>query len=322
MNQQIAKNTQQTIINKQLQQLVIDKVNEYTCGLEVVDSIHYHHIGHSLKNASVYKSVKIPDNITGITVCVVNTDKNMYCSLTICSKKDKNFNRRLGVYYALRSFLASDLSKCSATYLFPNNDIQSVADKYKAEDPTTKLNKENLFVKALIANAFYNKNIFENKLKNEVTYTKQLEKQILEDLKKQDIYVEQVAHFRPLISSQIVSEENTTEPTFLGFYPSSKIHSMNKDIATKMTKNILVSATGGFTVTFFKTPKDKNKYIISLANCSSKDVFSRSEGRFQSLLNYIQNKKNSVYQMTVNEGEDVFEKFTTTLKNTVMPNLK
>ena len=115
MNPQISKNIQQTIVNKELQQLVLNKVNEYTCGLEVVDSIHYHHIGHSLKNASVYKSVKIPDNILGVTICVVNTDKNMYCSLTICSKKEKSFNRRVGVYHALRSFLSSDLSKCSAS---------------------------------------------------------------------------------------------------------------------------------------------------------------------------------------------------------------
>ena len=59
MDTQRIKNIQQTIVNKNLQQLVINKVNEYTQGLEVVDSIHYHHIGHTLKNASVYKSVKI-----------------------------------------------------------------------------------------------------------------------------------------------------------------------------------------------------------------------------------------------------------------------
>lgn len=318
MNPQVAKNIQQTIVNKQLQQLVIDKVNEYTCGLEVIDSIHYHHIGHSLKNASVYKSVKIPDGLTGITVCVVNTDKNMYCSLTICSKKDKNFNRKLGVYHSLRSFLASNLSKCSATYLFPNNDIQSIADTYKAKDPTTKLNKENLFVKALIANAFYNKNIFENKLKNELKYTKKLEKEIIKELKKQEIFVEQVSHFRPVVSFENVGDNIKSDLTF---HPTSSLKSFIEECSSKNTK-VDIPSKGGFTVTFLKKAKDKDKYIVSLATCSPKDVFSRAEGRFQSLVNYLQNKNKFIYQITVNEGEDVFEKFTTTLKNTVMPNLK
>lgn len=318
MNPQVAKNIQQTIVNKQLQQLVIDKVNEYTCGLEVIDSIHYHHIGHSLKNASVYKSVKIPEGLTGITVCVVNTDKNMYCSLTICSKKDKNFSRKLGVYHSLRSFLASNLSKCSATYLFPNNDIQSIADTYKAKDPTTKLNKENLFVKALIANAFYNKNIFENKLKNEVKYTKKLEKEIIKEFKKQEIFVEQVSHFRPVVSFENVGDNIKSDLTF---HSTSSLKSFIKECSSKNTK-VDIPSKGGFTVTFLKKAKDKDKYIVSLATCSPKDVFSRAEGRFQSLVNYLQNKNKFIYQITVNEGEDVFEKFTTTLKNTVMPNLK
>ena len=127
-----------------------------------------------------------------------------------------------------------------------------------------------------------------------------------------------MAHFRPVVSFENVGDNIKSDLTF---HPTSSLKSFIKEHSSKNTK-VDIPSKGGFTVTFLKKSKDKNKYIVSLASCSSKDVFSRSEGRFQSLLNYIQNKKNSVYQMTVNEGEDVFEKFTTTLKNTVMPNLK
>lgn len=301
MDTQRIKNTQQTIVNKNLQQLVINKVNEYTQGLEVVDSIHYHHIGHTLKNASVYKSVKIPKTLKGVTICVVRTDKNMYCSLTICSSTEKNFDRRMGVYYALRSFLNSNLKECSSSYLFPNDNFEMIADKYKQIDPTTKLNAENLFVKALISSVFYHKNIFENKSKIEMMYTAHLEKQILDDLKKQkDVVVEQVAHFRPIVKKQSAVVKYITNSAWKTFSEKA---------------DYILSSHGGITVTFMKKATEPSKYIISMTTCSPQDNFSRTEGRFQSLYNFLQNKKNCIYQMTINEGEDVFQKFVTTFEN-------
>jgi hypothetical protein len=289
---QAIKNKQLSIQNENMKKNIFNQWSQRIVSNDssALKSISFYHVGKNISPSRALKNCFYPE--AGMTVAILETeDGTKYHKSTICYSTETGFSRRLGVNYVLKSILKTGVARVEET--FPLSDFTPRS--------TTVVSENEFIVKAL--GLLFTRNNHSVDSKKAYTAKKQSNKQLEESffsvvnkLKKdgQNTLDHQFCHLRLVrdLSGNAMLVTTSSWNTWTQGTPKEQF---------------TLSALGGATVlvvTLTDVDTKAKVAICSLAYCSSKDSFSRSEGRLQALRHLLKHK---AFKIDLQENEDAFQ---------------
>lgn len=244
--------------------------------------IDYYHITADLKSNTVFINTKYPEK--GASFIIFTTASgSKYVTYSICSKEEKLFNKKLGIFYALKSALKSGVLPVSL--LFANVNFKQLIGNNKITE--NELIVKNLsYWLATEINPLMKKQAPLNYKTAETSLFKTISNKFLEDTNVEVRY-----QFIQIRKALLDTKPIVATTSYLA----------------KNKENTVVSPVGGLTifmVTATHKETGKSFVVTSEAICSAKDVFDKTTGRYFALLKMA---KESGYVINLEDKDTDFE---------------
>lgn len=268
------ENQRQSIVNQKLLQtvknlwssVVLPKsdqhIPDYNIDSLAINKVDYYHVTSDLKSNPVLTKAKFPQK--GATFVLFTTESGAkYITYSICDKQEKIFNKKLGVFYALKSALKSGA--------LPVSQLFSGVD-FKALVGSNKITENELIVKNLSTWLATQVNPLYKKTK--LPSYKSAEQILFNNLSKKFEEASNVTVRYQFVQIRKAIVDGVSVAATTSYLAANK-------------ENSIISAKGGLTVfmaTVTNTEANESFVMFSEALCSSKDVFDKTTGRYFALL--------------------------------------